>query len=124
MIDNKKFEKNNFIKIIKDKKVIIKIYNNDVLLNFYEYNFETNIINTIPDTNIKFAIALEKDNDEYLHFFTTQFNENQNYDSPTRTFFPGITDTYGFYRYIFDYKEQKVLKIEIDANNYLEISVK
>ena len=36
------------------------------------FNFETNVIYTIPDSDIKFAIAFEVDNDEYIRFFINQ----------------------------------------------------
>ena len=103
---------------------IIKIYNNGNTIKSYVYKFETNIINTIPEKNIKFAIALEKDNNENFDFFINIFNPSiQNCASPTRTYFPGLTDAYNFFRYRFNYKQQSILKIGLDENSYLEISV-
>ena len=126
-----RFEKNGFIKIEKDKKIMIKIYNDGSIIKTYTYNFQTNVINTIPETNIKFAIALVQDNDEYIHFFINRFTtDDDNGTSPTRTFFPGLTNTYSFCRYIFEYKQQPILRInldenksDLDKNSYLEISV-
>lgn len=118
------FKKNGFVKIKKDNKIIIKIYNNGNTIKSYVYKFETNIINTIPEKNIKFAIALEKDNNENFDFFINIFNPSiQNCASPTRTYFPGLTDAYNFFRYRFNYKQQSILKIGLDENSYLEISV-
>ena len=118
------FENNGFIKIEKDKKIIIKIYNNYNVVKSFSYKFQTNVINQIPETNIKFAIALEQDNNENFNFFINLFNPFvQNCDSPTRTYFPGLTDTHNFFRYRFNYRQQTILKIAQDENNYLEISV-
>ena len=124
MIDSKVFENNRFIKVIKDKKVIIKIYSNDEVLKSYEYNFETNIVNSIPDTDFIFAIAFRDDNNEYLDFFINLYNENPDFDSCTRTYYPGLTDQ-GLRHYMFGYGKINKLKIGIDEkNNYLEISIK
>lgn len=118
------FENNGFIKIEKDKKIMIKIYNNNNVVKSFSYKFQTNVINQIPETNIKFAIALEQDNNENFNFFINLFNPFvQNCDSPTRTYFPGLTDTHNFFRYRFNYRQQTILKIAQDENNYLEISV-
>lgn len=118
------FERNNFIRIQKDKKIIVKIYTKNSIINSFGFDFQTNVINSIPETNIKFAIALEQDNNEYFNFFINIFNPFiQNCDSPTRTYFPGLTDTHNFFRYRFNYKQQQILKIGIDENSYLEISV-
>ena len=126
-----RFEKNGFIKIEKNKKIIIKIYDNGSVIKSYTYNFQTNVINSIPETNVIFAIAFEQDNDEYINFFINRHTtDNDNCTSPTRTFFPGLTNTYSFCRYVFEYKQRPILrinldenKIDLDKNSYLEISV-
>ena len=117
------FEKNDFVKIKKNRKVIIEIYNDNSSIKKYEYEFETNVINNIPETDIKFALALNNDNDEFVNVFINLFNiERGDCASPTRTYFPGLTDQ-NLFRYMFDYKENNILKIGIDANSYLEISI-
>ena len=120
------FEKNGFIKLKKDRKILIRVYNknsNDSKL--FDFNYETNIINVIPETDIKFAIGNISENDESFTFFINKdFNSLNNVgDSPTRTFYPGLTDKYAFRSYIFNYTEQPVLKVDTDGEYYLEVSL-
>ena len=119
-------EINQFIKIKKDKKIVIELINKvNLISKYYMFNFETNVIYNIPGTDINFAIALTEENDEYFNFFINQGANpfNRSVDIPTRTSFPGITDKYNFSRYIYDYKEQQRLKIDTKGVYYLEISV-
>ena len=55
------FEKNGFIKL-KDnsKKLLIHIFDNkESIDNYYDFNFETNVVNKIPNTDIEFANSEE-----------------------------------------------------------------
>ena len=130
------FKKNGFIKYKNEhKKIIINLYNKkeNNSLKTYEYPFESNVINKIPETDIFFIIGICKSNmldfknktGDFIHFFTKKYQVSipSDFDSPTRTFFKGITDTYGVYRFMFDYQKKNELKINVDDNYYYIVTV-
>lgn len=128
---NNEFESNGFVKFAKkNKKVCIHLYNKQAsstqtFEKIYSFNFETNIIQSIPETDIMFAIASETDNDSSISFFINKgFNfANQSCASPTRTFYPNLTDKYKLTRYIYEYANGEILKIDTDEEYYLKVSI-
>ena len=121
------FEKNGFKKFVKkDRKVVISVLNKNTKerkTNFFP--FETNIVQSIPGTDAIFALACEENNDHFVSFLTNiDYNyENPECASPTRTAFPGLTEKYGFFRYMYEYGNKEKLKIDSKGDLYYEISI-
>lgn len=125
---NNPFISAGFLKVKKEnQKIAVKIYNKktseEELLN---YDFETNIVYDIPNTDIKFAIALGSNNNYITFMVNIGFNPfNHSVSSPFRTWYPQLVPsvfetltTYGF-----DYSKNEILKIDTDDIYYLEVSV-
>ena len=135
---NRDFEKKGFMKYKDDsKKIMIHLYERKPIKEYkYEFNFETNIINYIPNTDIFFIISASAERETILFFINKSFNVfNKSAASPVRSVIRGISDKYKVCEYIFDYSLQKEiyngkefiinpkLNIDTDENYYLEVSV-
>lgn len=122
------FKQNGFIKYKdKEKKIIIDLYRRDdeKYHETFEYPFESNVIYKIPKTDLFFIIGIGGKKGDFLHYFTNKYKFiPSNFDAPTRTFLPGITEVYQVYRFMFDYKSKEELLINADANYYYAVSVK
>ena len=122
------FKENGFIKYKDDKKkIVIDLYNrkDDKFHETYEYVFESNVIYKIPNTDLFFIIGIGGKKGDFMHYFTNKYKYiPSNFDSPTRTILPGITDVYQVYRFMFDYKSKGELLINADSDYYYAVSVK
>lgn len=116
------FEKNGFVKLKEsDKKLLIHIFDNKGFIdNYYDFNFETNVINKIPNTDIEFAIAINN-NGRKCFFINQGFNpfHGENITSPYRTFYNGLMKEPFKHVYPLD----ETIKIETESNLILEIKV-
>ena len=120
------FEKNGFHKFIKkDRKIVIDLFNKQTNTHeTFDFEFETNKIYDIPNTDYVFAIAMDKNYDDFCNLFSTiDYNyKNPESTSPTRTYFRGVTEKCG-YRYMFNYKDNPKLKIDSEGEYCIEISI-
>lgn len=113
---NELFESNGFIKLKDKNKILsIRIDNKD-----YNFIFETNTINSIPNTDIEFAIAVDENGKNYF-FINKEFNpyHDETITSPNRTFYNGLMKEPFKYVYSLD----TPIKIETDLNVVLEIQI-
>ena len=113
----KSFVDNEFNEKVMDNNKFIKITTNSQNHQFY---YATNTKYTVPNTNITFAIATDKNNRTYL-FINKDFNpyHNEEITSPLRVVYPGLV-TEPFKRvYLLD----NTLKIETDENEIIIISI-
>jgi len=122
------FKQNGFIKYKdKERKIVIDLYKRDDndFHETFEYAFESNVIYKIPETDIFFIIGIGGKKGDFIHYFTNKYKYiPSNFDSPTRTFLPGITDVYQVYRFMFDYKSKGELLVNAEGNYYYAVSVK
>jgi len=119
------FETNGFNKVVNyNKKILIHLFNTKTNINKeFNFNFETNLIYSIPETNIKFAIACINNDDNNTLFFVNNviYGIYEGDSSANRTFYNGLTDKYQFYSYSF--YESQIIKIHLQDNYYMDISI-
>ncbi len=84
---NELFESNGFVRI-KDKNKMLSI---NIDNKNYDFDYETNIINNIPNTDIRFALAVDSNGKNYF-FINKSFNplHDDTITSPNRTFYNGL----------------------------------
>ena len=113
---NELFESNGFIKI-KDRNKLIHI---NILNNDYYFDFETNTINQIPNTDIEFAIAVDSDYKSYF-FINKSFNplHDESITSPYKTFYSDLMKE----PFKLVYSLETPIKIETDTNIVLQIEI-
>lgn len=113
---NELFESNGFIKQKDINKILIIRIDNE----YYGFIFETNIIDSIPNTDIKFAIAVDENGKNYF-FINKEFNpyHDETITSPNRTFYNGLMKEPFKNVYSLD----TPIKIETDSNVVLEIQI-
>lgn len=113
----KSFIDNEFNEKVMDNNKFIRITTNS---QNHQFSYATNTKYTVPNTNITFAIATDKNNRTYL-FINKDFNpyHNEEVASPLRVVYPGLV-TEPFKRvYLLD----NTLKIETEEREIIIISI-
>ena len=113
---NEIFESNGFTKI-KDRYKLLHI---NIGNDSYYFDFETNYINKIPNTDIEFAIAVDSNFKSYL-FINKDYNplHDDTITSPNRTFYEGLMKE----PFKLVYSLDTPIKVETDSHVVLQIQI-
>lgn len=111
---NNVFENSGFAEYSDINKKVQVLYKN----NKYNYNYQTNTIYEIPNSNFKFIICTS--DNEYLQLLINHYVEVIE-GNMYRTFYPGLWDEPSQFACAFN--ENNIFKVETKEKEILEISV-